>query len=81
MKYYILERGEDLNRNTLHVFDDALARAIKTCELIYGYPPDELDAESLDGWKKQEEELDEDGRTDFEGDPNLEWFTAFSKWD
>lgn len=77
-KFYLIQRGDSANENILHVFDDAEARAAATCDMIYGQKPDQLDPDSLRGWKLYREELEDSGYVEFEGDPGLEWFTAIT---
>jgi hypothetical protein len=74
MKFYLLQRGDSHNENTLHAFDTAEARDAKTKELIYG--DGELCPDEQRGLGLYLEELRDSGSVEFEGDPGLEWFTA-----
>lgn len=74
LKYYLLEKGHAYNENTLHVFDSLNEREDKTQEVIFG--PD-WKTDECPGWDKYLQELTETGSLEFEGDPGLEWFTAW----
>lgn len=72
LKYYLLEKGHSHAENTLHTFDSLNEREDKTKELIYGGKD-----EDTPGWDSYLQELTETGSLEFEGDPGLEWFTAW----
>lgn len=74
VKYYMLEKGHIWNEHTLYVFDSLNEREDKTREVIFGpgWKNDECP-----GWDKYLEELTNRGSLEFEGDPGLEWFTAW----
>ena len=75
LKYYLLERGHAYNENTLHAFDSAPERDAKTIEVIFG--ADLGNQDEAECWDKYREELNDTGSLEFEGDPGLEWFTAW----
>lgn len=71
LKYYILELGHLHAENTLHVFNSLKEREDKTRELILGASNDSP------GLDKYLEELTDSGSVEFEGDPGIQWFTAW----
>lgn len=73
MKYYLLQHGDD--RNTLHAFDTPTERDAATIRAIFG--EDITTQDEANAWDIYRDELNDRGRLSFEGDPGLEWFTAW----
>lgn len=73
MKYYLLQRGDDAN--TLHAFSTPAERDTATIKALFG--EDLATQDEADAWDKYRDELNARGRLSFEGDPGLEWFTAW----
>lgn len=74
MKYYLLQRGDSADENTLHAFDTPAERDDATIKAIFG--EDLTTQDEAEAWDKYREELTERGHITSEGDPGLEWFTA-----
>lgn len=75
MKYYLLQRGDSADENTLHAFDTPAERDEATIKAIFG--ADLTTQDEAEAWDKYRDDLNDRGHVTFEGDPGLEWFTAW----
>lgn len=73
VNYYLLQRGDDAN--TLHAFSTPAERDAATIKAIFG--GDITTQDEAEAWDKYRDDLNDRGHVTFEGDPGLEWFTAW----
>lgn len=71
-KYILIIRGEDHGEATIHVFSNQEDLEIQTLKSVFG----EYSPPANHEMRKLIEIMREEGRSDFEADPSIEWLIA-----